>query len=89
MLNGIGGRTVAEAKERMSYDEARAWEAYARKRGTLHVGMRLEYGFALIAMSINRALGGKATLHDFMPHVEQEPAGIADVMNLLSGKGNG
>lgn len=89
MLNGVGGRTVAEAKARMTFDEAQRWAAYRQKRGTLHVGMRLEHGFALIAMSINHALGGKATMHDFMPHVDEVKADVTDIMNILSGKQNG
>ena len=86
MLAGVGGRTVAEAKERLSFDEARAWSAYMERRGSLHVGMRLEYGFALLATIVNRALGGKANLRDFMPHADQ-PNTIEEVMKMLSGKG--
>jgi hypothetical protein len=85
VLNGVGGRTVAEAKERLSYAEALAWQSYMRKRGSLHVGMRLEYGFALLAKIVNNALGGHATLRDFMPHVEQ-PSTLEEVMRVLSGR---
>lgn len=38
MLNGVGGSTIAEAKERLSYAEYRAWVAYLNKRGSLHPG---------------------------------------------------
>jgi hypothetical protein len=31
--NGVGGRTVAEAKERMTFREARAWAEYLRLSG--------------------------------------------------------
>lgn len=88
MLNGIGGRTVAEAKERLSAEEAWQWSAYLERRGSIHPGMRLEWGFALIAMMINRALGGKAELGDYMPHAHdpQEPASLAEAMKILSGK---
>jgi hypothetical protein len=84
VLNGVGGRTVAEAQERLSVAEADRWQQYMAKRGSLHVGMRLEAGFALLAAMINRAIGGKAEVNDFMPHVEQE-ATLDDVMKLLSG----
>lgn len=70
VLNGIGGRTIAEAQERMTYAEAYSWYLYIRKHGSLNIGSRLEYGFALIAKQINRALGGKAEITDFMPHFE-------------------
>ena len=86
MLAGVGGRTVAEAKERLSYDEVQAWSAYMERRGSLHVGMRLEYGFALLASIVNNALGGHATMRDFMPHIEQ-PNSLEEVMRVLSGKG--
>lgn len=85
MLNGIGGETIAEAQERVTAEEAHAWAAYMRKRGSLHVGMRLEYGFALLAVIISNALGGKRQLHDFMPHAERT-ATIEDIMAILSGK---
>jgi len=88
VLNGIGGCTIEEAKERLTFAEAQSWAAYLRKRGSLHVGMRLEFGFALLASTINHALGGHATVLDYMPHAEDpEVQGtLADVMKLLSGK---
>jgi hypothetical protein len=85
VLNGVGGRTIAEAKERLSLDETLAWSAYMERRGSLHVGMRLEWGFALIARTINHALGGHATMRDFMPHAEQ-PSSLMEVMKILSGR---
>jgi hypothetical protein len=85
VLNGIGGRTVEEAKERISYAEYLDWCEYLGTRGTIHVGMRLEAGFALIAMILNRALGGTSTVFDFMPHVEEPETSIEDVMKILSG----
>jgi hypothetical protein len=86
MVLGIGGCTVDELKERMSYAEALDWQSYIERRGNLNIGMRLEAGFALIAMVINRALGGNASLTDFMPHYEQPEATIEDVMSMLAGK---
>ncbi len=85
MLAGVGGCTIAEAKERMSFEEAVAWSEYMRLRGSLNLGMRLEVGFALIAKIINNALGGKAELSDFTPHIEQNSS-LADIAALLSGK---
>lgn len=72
MLNGIGGRTVAEAKDRMAYAEALDWFSYIRRRGTLNTGLRLEAGFALLASILNNAHGGKAKMADFMPHFDHE-----------------
>ena len=48
-MNGIGGRTIAEAKLRISFPEFKAWAAYRNKRGSLHPGMRTERGAALLA----------------------------------------
>lgn len=84
-MNGIGGQTVAEAKERMTYSEALLWSAFIKKRGSLNTGLRLENGFALLAVMMNRALGGRAEMSDFMPHADQKVADLADVMKLVSG----
>lgn len=48
--------------------------------------MRLEAGFALIASALNNALGGTASQADFMPHFDQAPGTIDDVMKALSGR---
>lgn len=84
-MNGIGGQTVAEAKERMTYREALMWSDFIKKRGSLHVGLRIENGVALLATMINRLAGGKAKMEDFMPHTDQKVADLADVMKLVSG----
>lgn len=89
MLNGIGGRTVAEAKARMSYAEALQWFEYLKKRGTLNLGIRLEYGLAQIAMLICSAAGlkkengGKFKLTDFTPHMEEPEMSITDLAKVL------
>lgn len=41
--------------------------------------MRLEAGFALVAMMISRTNGGKAKIEDFMPHKDEPEADIKDV----------
>ncbi|BBT39086.1 phage tail assembly protein T [Pseudomonas putida] len=68
MLNGIGGSTIAEAKATLSYVEVLAWVAYRDKHGSLNLARRNELAAALIALQINRSVGGKADLYDFMPH---------------------
>ncbi|WP_425343496.1 phage tail assembly protein T [Pseudomonas delhiensis] len=65
------GATVAEAKERVSLPEFYSWMKYRSLRGSLHTGMRLEEGFALLAaLYVNRTRTpeGDATPRDFMPH---------------------
>lgn len=95
MLHGVGGRTIAEAKENLSYVEFMAWADYMRKRGTLHIGTKLEGGFALIAHLICTAAGIKhksgrhMQIADFMPHADShdsdEPT-IDNVLKALGGK---
>lgn len=60
------------------------WADYINKRGTLNIGRRIEVGCGLVALVINRAHKGKATLSDFTPH-EQEEIGdsIADVSKIF------
>lgn len=58
VLHGIGGRTIAEAKERLSYAEALDWYEYIARRGSLNWGTRLEGGFALLAYFIANKVSG-------------------------------
>lgn len=67
MLNGIGGRTIAEAKERMSAAEYEAWRAYIRRHGSLNLGLRVEDAAALIAWTTQMAQGGKLEHDAFFP----------------------
>lgn len=85
MLNGIGGRTVAEAKESMTYEEAAAWQQYMHKHGRLSIHERLERGFAMLCTVVNHAVGGKAKMETFMPYTrrEEEVASIDAVFGML------
>jgi hypothetical protein len=60
--HGIGGATIEEAQERMTYAEARTWTRYLEHHGTLNVGRRvdrrLEAGFAMLAALIVNRTGG-------------------------------
>lgn len=81
MLNGVGGRTIAEAKERMTYQEALAWGRYIGRYGSLHTGRRLEAGSALVALQTHRLGGGVAELLDFMPHEQRLGLSLERAMN--------
>lgn len=87
MLNGIGGRSIAEAKARLTYPEAISWMAYVRQTGSLNLGKRIEQGFALLATVLNRVNGGQAEFSDFLPDREPRPepaeATADDIMRLL------
>lgn len=80
MLNGIGGNSIAEAKTTLSYAEVLAWVAYRDKHGSLNLASRNELATALIALQVNRSGGGKAELHDFMPHHIRPGAGLEQAM---------
>ena len=81
MLNGVGGRTIAEAKERMTYQEALAWGRYIDRYGSLHTGRRLEAGSAQVALQTHRLGGGMAELLDFMPHEQRLGLSLERAMN--------
>ena len=88
MLCGVGGRTVAEAKENVSYGEFCSWLQYRNKRGSLNTGWRTEYGFGLLATLIVNALkkdGKKAEIYDFAPHADR-PDVEDELMRLFGGK---
>lgn len=76
MLNGIGGRTVAEAKERMSSVEFDAWCQYIRRNGPLDLGQRIESAAALISFVTNQSAGGKLDYETFLPvrEIDEEAA---------------
>lgn len=81
-MHGIGGRTIAEAKERLSYPEFLTWLKYRQKRGSLHVGMRVEYGSALLAMLYANAHSkhGGHQLHEFAPYHDEPQLSLEQAM---------
>ncbi|MEJ5862085.1 hypothetical protein [Pseudomonas farsensis] len=81
MLNGIGGNSIAEAKATLSYVEVLAWVSYRDKHGSLNLARRNELSTALIALQVNRSGGGKAELHDFMPHYARPGTALDQAMN--------
>lgn len=90
VINGIGGRTIEEAKTRISPEEYAIWKAYRIKRGSLFFGRRIEQsigGFSAIYMS------GKGVKdvdpYSFMPHEESQPEeaiSVDDAMEKGLGK---
>lgn len=80
VLNGVGGRTIAEAKERISLAEFNRWVEYFQRRGSMSTPNRLESGFALIASLICRATGNESSPEDFMPHREEPELTLEQAM---------
>ncbi|BEN55252.1 phage tail protein [Serratia marcescens] len=72
-MNGIGGRTIVEAQERVSLQEYRTWVRYREKYGSLNGIMRTEWGSALVCSvlaNINRSKNSQPfDISDFSPHM--------------------
>lgn len=82
MLNGVGGRTIAEAKQRLSYPEFLSWMRFRNKRGTLHMGMRVDRGAALLAALYTnlRVKDASYSVADFMPFEEHREPTVEEAM---------
>ena len=48
-MNGVGGRTIAEAQERISAVEYQTWIKFRNRTGGLNLLLRAEWGAALIS----------------------------------------
>lgn len=81
-MHGIGGRTIEEAQQTISYPEYLKWVAFYRKRGSLHVGMRVEQGFGLLAAiyANSHSKNGGYKVSDFAPHVDKPPVTLEEAM---------
>ncbi|ANF84645.1 hypothetical protein A7J50_1206 [Pseudomonas antarctica] len=83
-MNGIGGRTIAEAQERMTYSEFVVWMKFRAKRGSLHQGMRVEMALAqLQAFYVNSKTGKDAPRlyqQDFAPHMDPRVGSLEEAV---------
>ena len=85
MLHGVGGATIEEAKQRITYAEFQDWVRFRNMRGSLFTGNRLESGFALLAWIVQKGLGGTREMVDFMPHADRSAATLQDVIKEFGG----
>lgn len=78
---GIGGRTIAEAQQAISYPEFVQWAKYRAKRGSLNLGLRVERGSALLATlyANSKSKNGGYGLHDFAPYHDQPVLTLDDL----------
>lgn len=76
------GCTIAEAMARLSYPEFRQWCKYRRKRGSLHLGMRVERGNAMLATLYANTHSSKGgfKIYDFMQHDSEQPLTLEQAM---------
>lgn len=83
MLAGVGGRTIAEAQERISIAEFRAWVRYRNQRGSLNVGQRIEWSLAMLSAmfaNVHRGEHPAFSVFDFAPHHDPPPITLARAM---------
>lgn len=72
-MNGIGGRTIAEAQQNLSMVEARQWAQYMRRHGGLNIAERIEQSAALVCSTAAQLMGNKNTkVADFIPNRESD-----------------
>jgi len=83
VLAGIGGRTIAEAQERISFQEFQSWIKYRHKRGSFNIGMRVERGAALLAalFANSKSKNGNYKITDFMPNEEEQAIPLDQAMD--------
>ncbi|WP_422652877.1 phage tail assembly protein T [Arsukibacterium sp. UBA3155] len=62
----MGGKTVAEAKERVSYQEYLSWLSFRRQHGPLAMQLRQERIAAAQMFQLSKLHGGKGQVDDFM-----------------------
>ena len=90
VLAGVGGRTVEEAQNRMSYSEFVQWIAYRNRWGSLHLGMRIDRATARGAALFAR---GAVTVDDLSPYDKARATERASdpqaVFNYLKGISRG
>lgn len=87
----LGGRTIEELKEAMTFPEYQAWVEYRNLHGPLDPMVRHEQAAALIGMRLNHTLGGEAKLADFLiPYGKnvgsEEVASLDDFIKIIGVK---
>lgn len=93
-MNGVGGRTIAEAKQNLSLVEARHWAQYMRRHGGLNTAERVEQAAALICSTVSILAGNKRSkVADFIPNRESDDelklATPQDFLRVLQGARKG
>ena len=87
VLNGIGGTTIAEAQENISWEEFQQWAAYRAKRGSLNTGYRVEVAVArLCALFINSKKGPDTPpfhIEDFAPHMDERIISLEELAEQM------
>lgn len=90
-MNGIGGHSIAEAKETLSLPEFKIWAKYRNKYGSLNAGLRTEWASGVISSVFANTHRDSKTAPfkptDFTEHFtttndeEESPISLEDAMN--------
>lgn len=79
-MNGVGGRSIAEAKQQLSYKEVLLWRAYYERYGSLNVNRRLQCELAELKTMLAVKLGMKdIEIYDFMPNEDAPVIGFDEM----------
>ncbi len=96
VLAGIGGRTIEEAKQKISYREFLSWIRYRNANGPLWSGAYIEQVIALFGLrwaqtkGVKMATGQPISMGDFMinapkePDVEGNPENVFELLKALA-----
>lgn len=72
-MHGIGGRTIVEAQQNLTFIEARQWAQYIQRHGGLNIAERVEQSAALICATGAQLMGNKKiTVADFIPNRDSD-----------------
>lgn len=84
MLAGVGGWTVAEAKERVTYAEFLDWMQFRERRGTLNLGMRMEFLMARLTATMTKDASFQEILrhHDVYGADGDDVSSVAKIMGV-------
>lgn len=81
MLNGVGGKTISEAINNLSFAELTFWRQYRAKRGSFNVGLRVEFAAALLAyLYCTSHSKTPYKMHEFAPHMDEPPVTLDEAM---------
>jgi len=87
VLNGVGGRTIEEAKERISTEEFGRWCAYREMCGGLNPATVMVPYIGRLTYLLQAVHGGKGRYEEFVPQYHlpgatEEQANIDAAANL-------
>ncbi|TKJ94829.1 phage tail protein [Erwinia persicina] len=81
----MGGKTIAEARENLSFREYQIWAKYRAAYGNLNPMMRTEWAAALVASTLANVNRGKNDppykITDFAPHMQKEAISLKEAMD--------